>query len=173
MTTGSHDQAGSTPDSATPTTAESTAEPSPVEKLQGQVLQAQVIEAIRTCYDPEIPVNVYDLGLIYDVQIDPAGQVDIKMTDVDGVGPKTAVALQEAGFKSVGDLAGASAEAIAKTKGIGKKTAEKIYTSAQKALEKATNKARTDVFDAAVKKASMEEAAKKAKEKEKDKEQKS
>ncbi len=80
MTTGSHDQADSAPSSATSTAAESPAAPSPVEKLQSQALEAQVIEAIRTCYDPEIPVNVYDLGLIYDVQIDPAGKAEIKMT---------------------------------------------------------------------------------------------
>jgi FeS assembly SUF system protein len=43
-------------------------------------LQAQVIEALRTCYDPEIPVNIYDLGLIYDLQVTPEGQVQVKMT---------------------------------------------------------------------------------------------
>ena len=36
--------------------------------------------ALRQVYDPEIPVNVYDLGLIYDVQADADGQVFIKMT---------------------------------------------------------------------------------------------
>lgn len=44
------------------------------------VLEAQVIEAIQTCYDPEIPVNIYELGLIYDVQVDPSGAVAIRMT---------------------------------------------------------------------------------------------
>jgi FeS assembly SUF system protein len=39
-----------------------------------------VIEALRTCFDPEIPVNVYELGLIYDVTVDPPGQVGIRMT---------------------------------------------------------------------------------------------
>ena len=39
-----------------------------------------VIEAIRTCYDPEIPVNVYELGLIYDVKVDPAGVAAVRMT---------------------------------------------------------------------------------------------
>ena len=41
--------------------------------------QEQVISALRTCYDPEIPVNIYDLGLIYDVAVDE-GIVDIRMT---------------------------------------------------------------------------------------------
>lgn len=43
-------------------------------------LQDKIIEKVRTCYDPEIPVNVYDLGLIYDVQVAPTGHVDVKMT---------------------------------------------------------------------------------------------
>jgi len=43
-------------------------------------LKESVIEVLRTCYDPEIPVNIYDLGLIYDVDISPDGFVDIRMT---------------------------------------------------------------------------------------------
>src|SRR4051812_43717837 len=39
-----------------------------------------VVEALRTVFDPEIPVNIYDLGLIYDLQIADSGNVDIKMT---------------------------------------------------------------------------------------------
>jgi FeS assembly SUF system protein len=39
-----------------------------------------VIEALRTVYDPEIPVNIYDLGLIYDLTIGPDGRVAIEMT---------------------------------------------------------------------------------------------
>ena len=34
-----------------------------------EALKSDVIAAIRECYDPEIPVNIYDLGLIYDVQV--------------------------------------------------------------------------------------------------------
>ena len=43
-------------------------------------LAAQVIEALRECYDPEIPVNIYDLGLVYDVDVDERGAVAIRMT---------------------------------------------------------------------------------------------
>jgi FeS assembly SUF system protein len=39
-----------------------------------------VIEAMRSVYDPEIPVNIYDLGLIYDMKTDDKGDVDITMT---------------------------------------------------------------------------------------------
>jgi FeS assembly SUF system protein len=44
------------------------------------VIEAEVIEALRTCFDPEIPVNIYDLGLIYEIKVDPSGAVGIKMT---------------------------------------------------------------------------------------------
>jgi FeS assembly SUF system protein len=43
-------------------------------------LQDKIVERIRTCYDPEIPVNIYDLGLIYDVKVDRTGEVAVKMT---------------------------------------------------------------------------------------------
>lgn len=43
-------------------------------------LKEKVVAAMRTCYDPEIPVNIYDLGLIYDTQIEPTGEVVVKMT---------------------------------------------------------------------------------------------
>jgi FeS assembly SUF system protein len=43
-------------------------------------LEERVIAALRSVYDPEIPVNIYDLGLIYDLKIDPSGTVSIRMT---------------------------------------------------------------------------------------------
>ena len=43
-------------------------------------LKEQVIAAISECYDPEIPVNVYELGLIYDVAVSAVGKVDLVMT---------------------------------------------------------------------------------------------
>lgn len=43
-------------------------------------LQMEVIKALQSCYDPEIPVNIYDLGLIYDIEIDDDQRVAIKMT---------------------------------------------------------------------------------------------
>ncbi len=42
-------------------------------------LTARVIEALKTCYDPEIPVNIYDLGLIYELKVEGA-KVEIRMT---------------------------------------------------------------------------------------------
>ena len=43
-------------------------------------LQDQIVAALRGIYDPEIPVNIYDLGLIYAVQIAPDGAVHVQMT---------------------------------------------------------------------------------------------
>ncbi len=44
-------------------------------------LEGEIIEMLRLVYDPEIPVNIYDLGLIYGIAIDPAsGRVHIRMT---------------------------------------------------------------------------------------------
>ena len=43
-------------------------------------LESQIVDVLRTVYDPEIPVNVFDLGLIYDLRIDPQGHVKVVMT---------------------------------------------------------------------------------------------
>ena len=43
-------------------------------------LRNQIIEALKSCYDPEIPVNIYELGLIYGITIDDESNVDIEMT---------------------------------------------------------------------------------------------
>ena len=44
------------------------------------VEREKIMEAIRQCYDPEIPINIVDLGLIYEVESDEAGNVTVKMT---------------------------------------------------------------------------------------------
>jgi len=43
-------------------------------------LRERLIAALRTIYDPELPVNIYDLGLIYALDLDAGGRVDIRMT---------------------------------------------------------------------------------------------
>ena len=43
-------------------------------------VENDIVEALRTVYDPEIPVNIYELGLIYDVDFQEGGAVHIKMT---------------------------------------------------------------------------------------------
>ncbi len=46
----------------------------------GATLEERVIAALRGVFDPEIPVNIYELGLVYDLKIDPSGVVSIRMT---------------------------------------------------------------------------------------------
>lgn len=43
-------------------------------------LEEQVIQALKTVYDPEIPVNIYELGLIYELHVDAQGHASILMT---------------------------------------------------------------------------------------------
>ena len=43
-------------------------------------LETRVIGMLRTIYDPEIPVNIYDLGLIYKLDVNAAGEVQVRMT---------------------------------------------------------------------------------------------
>jgi len=45
-----------------------------------QDLESKVVEVLRTCYDPEIPVNIHELGLVYGIDVDPSGAVSIRMT---------------------------------------------------------------------------------------------
>lgn len=48
--------------------------------INALVIGAQIIEALRTCFDPEIPVNIYELELIYEIKVDPSGPVEMRMT---------------------------------------------------------------------------------------------
>ena len=51
-----------------------------MESINETIIEAQVIEALRTCFDPEIPVNIYEMGLIYGLEIGHDGAVGIRMT---------------------------------------------------------------------------------------------
>jgi FeS assembly SUF system protein len=52
----------------------------PAEATSGKDLREQVIDVMKTCYDPEVPVNIYELGLIYDTQVSDDGDISVKMT---------------------------------------------------------------------------------------------
>jgi FeS assembly SUF system protein len=43
-------------------------------------LEPDIIAALRTCFDPEIPLNIYDLSLVYGIDVDPEGNVEVRMT---------------------------------------------------------------------------------------------
>lgn len=63
-----------------PERIEPSANASKLNSIQRSLLEGEVIERIRTIYDPEIPVNVYDLGLIYDVDVDEDAFAKVEMT---------------------------------------------------------------------------------------------
>ncbi len=68
------------PKPAAKPTAVAVAEPEPEESPENAILREYIIDVIKSCYDPEIPVNVYDLGLIYRIGIKPEGQIEVDMT---------------------------------------------------------------------------------------------
>jgi len=79
------------------------------EPLKGEELEQRIWQALKTCYDPEIPVNIVDLGLIYEMRIlplaDEANRVEVKMTlTAQGCGMGTSIA-SDAQFKLL-DLPG-------------------------------------------------------------------
>jgi FeS assembly SUF system protein len=52
----------------------------PASATPDDALRARVIEALRLIHDPELPINIYDLGLIYALEIDDLARVNIRMT---------------------------------------------------------------------------------------------
>lgn len=57
-----------------------TANPDIPASAASDALRTSIVEALRTVYDPEVPVNIYDLGLIYRLDIDDQGTVALAMT---------------------------------------------------------------------------------------------
>ncbi|MBI3940751.1 MAG: DUF59 domain-containing protein [Acidobacteria bacterium] len=50
------------------------------QSADAQEIEKKIIEVLRTIFDPEIPVNIYELGLIYNLEVSPAGAVGVRMT---------------------------------------------------------------------------------------------
>ncbi len=81
-------------------------------------LEQAVEEALRTCYDPEIPVNIIDLGLVYDTRItrldDDSSRVDVKMTlTAQGCGMGGAIAADaEDKLRALSGVSAASVEIV-------------------------------------------------------------
>jgi FeS assembly SUF system protein len=71
----------------------------PAQPIDVEVLRPRVVDAIRTVYDPEIPVNIYELGLIYALDLDAEGTADIKMTLTAPACPVAGVLPQEVADK--------------------------------------------------------------------------
>ena len=69
------------PDTAPATSGEPTTDARVVaDPARTEALTPAIVEAISTVYDPEIPVNIWELGLIYDIAVDAAGVAGITMT---------------------------------------------------------------------------------------------
>jgi len=49
-------------------------------ELNKQEIEEKVIQVLKSCYDPEIPVDIFELGLIYEIEIDDEANVKVKMT---------------------------------------------------------------------------------------------
>ena len=73
-----------------------------------------IVEALKTVYDPEIPVNIYEMGLIYDLNVEPDGRVQIKMTLTSPGCPVAGTLPGEVKDKveSVAGVAGAEVEVV-------------------------------------------------------------
>lgn len=74
-----------------------------------------VIEAMRTVYDPEIPVNIYDLGLIYTIDITAVGDVNVEMS------------LTAPGCPVAGEMPGMVADAVTQVDGTGVVTVRLVW----------------------------------------------
>ncbi len=78
-------------------------------------LREQIIEAIRTVYDPEIPVNLYDLGLIYRLDIASGGVIDIDMT------------LTAPGCPVAGEMPGMVQDAVESVEGVAQANVDLVF----------------------------------------------
>jgi FeS assembly SUF system protein len=79
----------------------------PLDSASPVASEEDVIEALRTVYDPEIPVNIYELGLIYRLDIGERGDVAIEMS------------LTAPGCPVAGEMPGQVADAVAAVEGVG------------------------------------------------------
>lgn len=77
--------------------------------------EAEVIDAMRTVYDPEIPVNIYDLGLIYEFEIADNGNVAVQMS------------LTAPGCPVAGEMPGMVADAVCGVEGVGEVNVKLVW----------------------------------------------
>jgi len=90
----------------------------PLAQANGAADAVAVEDALKTVHDPEIPVNIFDLGLIYDVNRQSNGDVHITMS------------LTAPGCPVAGEMPGQVAEAVAAVDGVGKVAVELVWEPA-------------------------------------------
>ena len=91
------------------------AEPPSITAPRDHALWPAVVKALRSVYDPEIPVNIYELGLIYDVAIDDDAQVKIIMS------------LTAPGCPVAGEMPGQVADAVKQAEGVRNAEVELVW----------------------------------------------
>lgn len=69
-----------TPEGPVPTPERSAGAPVAADPAATEALRPAIVQAISTVFDPEIPVNIWELGLIYDIAVDAAGAARVTMT---------------------------------------------------------------------------------------------
>ncbi|MGH7495944.1 MAG: iron-sulfur cluster assembly protein [bacterium] len=77
-------------------------------------LKQAIVKALESCYDPEIPVNIYELGLIYDIALDEGNKANVKMTLTSPACPAAASlpAEVESKIKTIPGIMAASVEVV-------------------------------------------------------------
>jgi len=96
-----------------PSTPSPESAPPTGESVDEEVLKARVIEALKGIYDPEIPVNIYDLGLIYRVDIkDGFADIDMTLTAPGCPVAQTFPGVVEGAVRLVPGIAGAAVELV-------------------------------------------------------------
>ncbi len=80
-----------------------------------EATKAKVVEVLKTVFDPEIPLNIYELGLVYDIAVDAGGGVHVKMT------------LTSPGCPVAGSLVAEVERKIAAVEGVGAAMVELVW----------------------------------------------
>ena len=91
------------------------AEPPSIEAPVGHPMLPGIVTALKSVFDPEIPVNIYELGLIYKIEIDPENNVAVKMT------------LTAPGCPVAGEMPEQVREAVAGVEGLGDVDVELVW----------------------------------------------
>lgn len=91
------------------------AEPPEIEAPRGHPLLPGIVNALKDVFDPEIPVNIYELGLIYKIEIDPESNVAIRMT------------LTAPGCPVAGEMPDQVREAVMAVDGVGEVDVELVW----------------------------------------------
>jgi FeS assembly SUF system protein len=80
-------------------TPSETSQVGPVDAARTAELQPKIVEALKTVYDPEIPVDIYELGLVYDIVVDAERRVLVRMTLTSPACPSAQQIPSEARYK--------------------------------------------------------------------------